>query len=140
LKKCAVMCTRAGRKYVLVRAETRSMSLRIFATSAGARARVTTRMYRRVLEIGMVDKWRIRSGIGRDGVVVNTDGMPRRRVEAFRTGMAIEETGVDASVSGLFGLAENKIRGRVRSTATSTDRMDKILNDRVLEDLAVVIG
>jgi hypothetical protein len=44
------------------------------------------------------------------------------------------------TVSGLFGLAENRISGNVRSTAMDTDRADNILNDRVLDVLTVVIG
>jgi hypothetical protein len=37
-------------------------------------------------------------------------------------------------------LAENRISGNVRSIAVDTDRADRILNDRVLEVLTVVIG
>lgn len=44
------------------------------------------------------------------------------------------------TVSGLFGLAENRMSGNVRRIAMDTDKTDKILNDRVLGVLTVVIG
>lgn len=48
-------------------------------------------MYCRVLDIGIVDAWRMRSGIGRGGVVTRMEGIPRMRVAAFSTCMATEE-------------------------------------------------
>jgi len=79
--------------------------------------------------------------MGRDGAVTIIEGMPKIRVAAFSTESAMEEKGdTDVSVSGLFGLAENRISGNVRKIAMDTDKTDKILNDRVLGVLTVVIG
>jgi hypothetical protein len=82
-----------GRKYVLERAETRRKSFRTLDIRCGTSAKVTTRVYRRVLEMGIVDAWRMRSGMGRGGVVTMMEGIPRRRVAAFSTRMAVEEKG-----------------------------------------------
>lgn len=42
------------------------------------------------------------------------------------------------TVSGSFGRAENRTSGRVRRTATNTDKADRILNERVLGVFTVV--
>jgi hypothetical protein len=44
-----------GRKYVLHRAETRRKSFRMLDIQSGTSARPTTRAYKRVLEMGIVD-------------------------------------------------------------------------------------
>jgi hypothetical protein len=83
---------------VLKRAEMRRTSFRTLDTCSERSASTITRVYSRVLEIGIVDACRIRSGMGRGGVVTRMEGMPRRRVAAFSTGVAMEEKGrVDAS-------------------------------------------
>lgn len=122
-------------------AEMTRKSFRTLAIHFGTRAKATTRVYKRSLEIGIVDARRMRSGIGSDGVVIMMEGMPRRRVAAFSTGRVMKEKGDrDESVSGSFGLAENRISGNVRRIAMDTERADNMLNDRVLDVLAVVIG
>lgn len=51
-----------------------------------------------------------------------------------------EKSAKTLTVSGSFGLAENRISGNVRRIAMDTERADNMLNDRVLDVLAVVIG
>lgn len=88
LKKCVVMWTRAGRKKVLAHADATRTSLRTRAMRAGTRDRRTTRTKTRYFERGIVIARRMRSEMGRDGVVTSTDGMASSRVNEFNTAIA----------------------------------------------------
>jgi hypothetical protein len=76
-------------------------------------------------------------------------GTPRRSVSAFSMAIAIadgecvDEGGsieVTEGSSLALELVENNTEGNVKSMATATDKADRILNERILEGLAVVIG
>jgi len=85
----------------------------------------------------------MRSGIGRDGVVMMSVGIPRRSVTAFSIGTAIEGDFGDAEderVAGLLGLAEKNTRGRVRHMAIATDSAERCLKERVRDALTVEMG
>lgn len=88
LKKCVVMWTRAGRKKVLAHADATRTSLRTRAMRAGTRDRRTTRTKTRYFERGIVIARRMRSEMGRDGVVTSTDGMASSSVNEFNTAIA----------------------------------------------------
>jgi hypothetical protein len=86
LKKCVVICTRAGRKYVPISAQTITTSLSTFAISC-TNERPSTVPNNNVFDIGIVVVCLIRSGMGKGGVVMMIEGMPRRRVIADRAWM-----------------------------------------------------
>lgn len=136
------------------------MSVRTTDTYAETSARPATRTDRRALDIGIVVVWRIRSGIGKEGEVMMSAGMPRTSVITLSTIITLEiegracacwtvyEMGLEGNtwgareltVDGTLGLAEKIRRGTVRRTATATERADRVLKERILAGLVVVIG
>jgi hypothetical protein len=75
----------AGRKNVPAHAHTRRASLRTRAAHVGTRESAATSVKVRYFESGMEVARRMRSEMGREGVVTSTEGIASRRVRVLRT-------------------------------------------------------
>jgi len=142
LKKWVVMCRRAGRKYVLERAQTIRMSLSTRDTWVGTRERRATARKIRTLDMENATVRRMRSGMGSEGDVTRIEGIPSSRVMAFNDAIMGRscDTGMSWDNASGFGEAAKKTKGRMRPTATATDNIESVLKERDIELLAVEMG